>query len=304
LAGFSNSGTGVWAYVDIREGDYISFLYAARALNLYRIVKKEAIVEFRDAPPWPPVTFRESNKTYFYPFRLQLCQERRLNEPIVRPEFAYVAENLLLRAGYRKTHFQADQTTLQMVSQMGDVCSEEAEPFLMSPHSIFTPRFTRRKTDLDVPFICPFNELILQAAIRHRIAVASHLGDLMRAIGVASVAPEEFEVLSEKAVSEGHVDILVKDSVPIGAARKIVLESKLAKAEPSDVTQLCGYTQEFGAECIGRALIAEGFKKGVAAAANQNGVQLIRYEIDGNWEEPKTFAEICATLKLTPAAES
>ena len=40
LAGFSNSGTGVWAYVDIQEGDYISFLYAARALNLYKVVRK------------------------------------------------------------------------------------------------------------------------------------------------------------------------------------------------------------------------------------------------------------------------
>jgi hypothetical protein len=42
LAGFSNSGTGAWAYVDICEGDYISFLYGARAFNLYRVEKKEA----------------------------------------------------------------------------------------------------------------------------------------------------------------------------------------------------------------------------------------------------------------------
>ena len=57
-------------------------------------------------PPWPPVTFRMSGNTYYFPFRLYLKQERTLDEPMIRPEFAYVAENLLLRGGYRKTHFK------------------------------------------------------------------------------------------------------------------------------------------------------------------------------------------------------
>jgi len=79
LAGFSNSSTGIWAYLDIREGDYISFLYGARAFNLYKVMKKEAILEFMDAPPWPPRTFRQSGKTYHYPFRLYLKPERKLS---------------------------------------------------------------------------------------------------------------------------------------------------------------------------------------------------------------------------------
>lgn len=33
LAGFSNSGTGVWAYVDIREGDYISFVFCCARIE-------------------------------------------------------------------------------------------------------------------------------------------------------------------------------------------------------------------------------------------------------------------------------
>lgn len=52
-------------------------------------------------------------------FRLKLKPIRMLEEPLVRTEFAYVAENLLLRGCYSRIHFQAEQTTLQSVSQMG-----------------------------------------------------------------------------------------------------------------------------------------------------------------------------------------
>jgi len=107
--------------VEVQEGDFISFLYGARAHNLYQVIRREAIREFATLPPWPPVTFRESGRTYHFPFRHWLETIREFDEPLVRSEFAYVAENLLLRAGYRKTHFQADQTTLQNVSQMGNL---------------------------------------------------------------------------------------------------------------------------------------------------------------------------------------
>jgi len=65
-----------------------------------------------------PITFR-SKRTYYFPFRLFLKLEREFNEPMVRQEFSYVVENLLLRGGYRKTHFQADTITLYNVSEMG-----------------------------------------------------------------------------------------------------------------------------------------------------------------------------------------
>jgi len=100
LAGFTNSVNGLWTFLDIDEGDFISFLYGARVYNLYRVLRKEAFKNADKLLPWPPVTFKMSGKTYYFPFRLSLKQERVLNEPMVRPEFAYVAENLLLRGGY------------------------------------------------------------------------------------------------------------------------------------------------------------------------------------------------------------
>jgi hypothetical protein len=119
LTGFTNSINGVWTFSELQKGDFISFLYGAKAFNLYKVKSKIAIKNAEKIPPWKPITFKMSGKTYYFPFRVYLEQLRKFEESLIRTEFAYVAENLLLRGGYRKTHFQADQTTLQNVSQMG-----------------------------------------------------------------------------------------------------------------------------------------------------------------------------------------
>lgn len=165
LAGFSDSINGVWTFCEINEGDFISFLYAARAHNLYKVEKKVAFHNALTLPPWKPITFKISRKTYYFPFRLYLSQLRKLEEPLIRAEFSYVAENLLLRGGYRKTHFQADQTTLQNVSQMGQKSLESVEPLEISS-STFVPQFSTSKSFLNAPYVFPFRELILQSAVR------------------------------------------------------------------------------------------------------------------------------------------
>ncbi|MHC4104748.1 MAG: hypothetical protein ACYSR9_07410, partial [Planctomycetota bacterium] len=62
LAGFTDSINGLWTFLDIKEGDYISFLYGAKAHNLYVVQTKEAIKEAEKAPPWPSVTFKQSGR--------------------------------------------------------------------------------------------------------------------------------------------------------------------------------------------------------------------------------------------------
>src|SRR5271155_1559649 len=128
LAGFPSGENGAWTYCEIEEGDLLSFLYGARAHNLYRVIKREALRNAELLPPWKLLTFEETGKTYSFPFRLQLEAVRTFSEALVRAEFAYVAENLLLRGGYSKTHFQADQTTLQSASQMGRPEREPTRP--------------------------------------------------------------------------------------------------------------------------------------------------------------------------------
>ena len=144
--------------MDIKEGAYISFLYGAKAHNLYVVETKEVIKEAEKAPPWPSVTFQQSGRTYYFPFRLNLKPIRQFEESLVRVEFNYVAENLLLRGGYRRTHFQADQTTLQAVSQMGAIWKEETEILLFPDKKFFTPRFTRKRDKVSKPTTFQFQE--------------------------------------------------------------------------------------------------------------------------------------------------
>lgn len=188
LAGFTNSINGVWTFLDIKEGDYISFLYGAKAYNLYEVESKEAIKNAENVSPWPPVTFKQSGRTYYFPFRLQLKPIRKFEESLVRVEFNYVAENLLLRGGYRRTHFQADQTTLQAVSQMGKLWNEEADKLSLLNKGIFVPKFTRQRDKVSLPEIFQFKELILQAIVRRYLSNEENLSKFLKHLNIEVLA--------------------------------------------------------------------------------------------------------------------
>ncbi|MCD6464250.1 hypothetical protein J7L02_01870 [Candidatus Woesearchaeota archaeon] len=294
LAGFTNSINGVWTFSELNEGDYLSFLYGARAHNLYQVVKKEAIENAVNIGPWKPVTFKMSGKTYYFPFRLWLKPIRKFNEPIVRNEFSYVAENLLLRGGYRKTHFQADQTTLQNVSQMGSLYKEGVEK-LNVRYSTFVPKFTRKRSEVSNPKIFLFQEIILQSLIRQKLTNIKDMKRFLDMIDVNSLNPKELEILGEKALPEGHIDLLIKESVPIGLSRNIVIEVKLNKATEKDFEQLLFYIKEFGEECLKGVLIAKDFSKKSVKRYLQ--VSPIIYALN-NFDNPKSFLELLNSLKL------
>lgn len=238
LAGFTNSINGLWTFVDIEEGDFVSFLYGARVFNLYRVEKKEALKGADTIGPWPSVTFQMSGKTYYFPFRLRLKPIRDFTESMVRPEFAYVAENLLLRGGYRKTHFQADQTTLQAVSQMGDLYRKPVKSFATDSCGTFTPCIAWKKTPGSPPEIFPFREFLLQSLVRKHLSCKENLQRFFDLSGLGDLHAEDFEVLGEKALSEGYIDILIKDRSPLGRSRKIIVETKLNRVQCNDVDQL------------------------------------------------------------------
>ena len=175
LARFTNSINGVWTFLEAQEGDYISFLYGAKVFNLYVISGKEAIKDAEAMPPWEPITFRQSGGTYYFPFRLHLAPVRRFEESLVRAEFAYVAENLLLRGHYRKTHFQADQTTLQSVSRMGNLWNGYGTKLESPNYSTFIPRFTARREKQYIPEVFQLHEFILQSLIRRYLCDSNNL---------------------------------------------------------------------------------------------------------------------------------
>jgi hypothetical protein len=203
LAGFPSSTNGLWAYSDIEEGDYISFLYGAKAYNLYRVERKEALRNAQNLPPWDPIVFKNSGKTYYFPFRLTLAPIRKLEETLVRVEFAYVAENLLLRGGYRRTHFQADQTTLSSVSQMGNIY-EQVEKLNIENYETFNPRFTKNKSLVSRPEVFPLQEVIIQALIRRYLIENSNLSLFLRLINIEDLEGKTLESFTIGACGYSH----------------------------------------------------------------------------------------------------
>lgn len=297
LAGFTNSINGLWTFTEINPGDYVSFLYGARVFNLYRVMEKVALKGAEGLPPWPKVTFR-SGRTYYFPFRLRLEPLRELNEPMVRPEFAYVAENLLLRGGYRRTHFQADRVTLHAVSQMGQVYTGLVEP-LDATGETFTPMLTWDKGRERIPYVFRFREIILQSLIRQYLSAPDRLQWLFSQMELGEVNARDFEVLGEKALPEGHIDLLVKDIAPIGASRKVVIEVKTGKASARDVRQVKGYADELGSECVGGALIAGSFSHKALNEARTHGVSCFAYELRGITENGVwSFDKLLESLEL------
>jgi hypothetical protein len=277
LAGFTNSINGLWTFCEIEKEDFVSFLYGAKVFNLYRVKEKEAIRNADGLPPWPSVTFKMSGRTYFFPFRLVLEPIRRFEESMVRPEFAYVAENLLLRGGYRKTHFQADQTTLQSVSEMGSLYDQSIEPLNLSQIDTFVPRLTWDKTKVSNPEIFKFQEFIVQTLLRHFLSDRRNLQSIFASIGISDFAPESFEALGEKALPEGHIDILVKESTPKGLSRKIVIEVKSGSVKTQDIDQLHGYIDEIGDECLAGLLVASKFSRKILTSASRKRIKSFVY---------------------------
>ena len=293
LAGFTNSINGLWTFLDIEEGDYVSFLYGARVYNLYKVVKKEAYENADKLPPWPPITFKVSRKTYYFPFRLHLKQERELSEPMVRPEFSYVAENLLLRGGYRKTHFQADAITFYNVSNMGSIYNKSEEKLELSRET-FVPKIVFDRKKQRNPWKFYFQELILQSLVRKKIR--NFLGEILNNFNL-NLPENEFEILGEKALPEGFVDVFIKLKHPQGSNFYLLVEVKTGEAGRNELEQLESYIKEFGNECRGGILIAKEFSK-KNVKTNYNTL-LIKYEFEQiNKDEEYSYDQLMQKLKL------
>jgi len=299
LAGFTSSINGLWTFVEIQEGDYVSFLYGARVFNLYKVTEKRAFRNADKLPPWPSVTFRMSGKTYYFPFRLYLKPIRELNEPMVRPEFAYVAENLLLRGGYRKTHFQADQTTLHAISQMGELYTKPTDELNFSDYETFSPKLTWDKSLVKIPETFYFQELILQSMIRHHLSGIGELQDFFHKVGLYDLRASDFEVLGEKALPEGHIDMLIKDSRPIGISRKIIIEVKTGGVNANDVKQLKNYMTEIGNECIAGILIGRQSSTKTLREATNKRIIVCSYSFKDVYKDSEiSFEELISKLHI------
>lgn len=293
LAGFPETGNGAWTFADIELGDYISFLYGAKAHDLYRINNKRAIVNASEVGPWPPLEF--NNGEAYFPFRLDLHREREFKESLVRSEFQYVAENLLLRGGYSRTHFQADRTTLQRVSQMGERRETDGLNRDWEPEEK-TAQWVRRRGGFEPPEESRFLEYTLHALLRKHLADDRYQTEFFEMTGFTTLLDQDIEVLGERALPEGHVDLLIRESEPVGQATNIPIEVKLNRCSDEDLTQLRGYIQQLQPECPGGILLAETIPRSFDVP---DDVSLVRASFDGiDMGEPQPISEMLSALRL------
>jgi len=292
-AGLPSTINGLWAYLEIREGDYVSFLYGAKAHNLYKVLRKEAIEGSAFSYPWEPLSRR--GKAVGFQYRLYLKPVRKFDESLAREGFQYIAENLMLRGGYRKTHFQADQTTLQSASQLPEVYSGEPERLSLPPHNNFIPKFVRG-TKTKQQGVFQLREIILHSLIRQHLSKSNKLDNFFGILGFKGFAPEDFEILTEKALPRGYVDLLIKDSKPMGRSRIIAVEVKLSRAGRKDVEQLQRYVEELGEECVVGVIIAEEIPKRISSP----DVRFMKYEFGGiDLKEPRAFEELLSAIQIS-----
>jgi len=168
----------------------------------------------------------------------------------------------------------------------------------MPAYSTFVPSFSYDLSQVDPPFINRLSEVVLQSAIRHRFRSFNDLGDVLARAGLDPAQQDRFEVLGEKALPQGHVDILIKDRVPIASARKVVVEVKLSAAARKDVDQLRDYVDELGSECLGGALIARSFSTRTVEYTRSSGLQPAIYDLEWSESKTMTFEELVNALSI------
>ena len=300
LAGFPSSPNGFWTYLEIEEGDYISFLYGARLWNLYQVQQKMSLLGADKLPPWLPVGTKQE---YHFPFRLALKPERAIEEGLVRPEFSYVAGSLLPRSGYRKTHFQADQATLEKVLKMGEGYSGDVELLTLKAIS-FTPLVSFSKKSDSPPRMYKFRELILQAALKKYLRVQENLERLLSQMGLDRMTTQELEILGELALPEGLVDAVIMQSANLKTQAIVPVEVKLRSASKKDLDQLKQYVDTIGRNrsCPGGALVAEKASPAVTTYAKKLNLHLFAYDLNSlDRTKEYSFDDIFSAFSLNEA---
>ena len=170
----------------------------------------------------------------------------------------------------------------------------------MPPHTTFAPYFVKRKT-VNPPKINLLREEFIHSLLRFYLSKPTVLKYFLGRLGVKEFAESKWEVLGERALERGYVDLLIKEAEPHGEVKQIVIEVKSNDAGEKDVKQLSSYMEEIGEECIAGAVIAKRVSKGARLVTSQN-MYLWRYEFEGiTLDEPHTFEELLSKIRLSPS---
>jgi len=152
-----------------------------------------------------------------------------------------------------------------------------------------------------MPEVCRFKETILQSAIRRYLMHFENLRRFLVNLDLPIDQVDSLEILGEKALPQGHIDLLLKQRVPLGSSFKIPIEVKVNRGSQGDISQLRAYMDELRGDCQVGVLIAADFGKNCGQKATANGIQLVRYKLNADLKHPVTFDEISYGLDLAVA---
>jgi hypothetical protein len=160
---------------------------------------------------------------------------------------------------------------------------------------------TRNRSLFSRPEVFPLQELIIQSLIRRFLSENCNLSSFLELVDVKDLDVETLEVLGEKALPSGHVDILIKEAAPMGRSKKLVLEIKAAKAQSKDVEQLEKYVEELGEECTAGILIAREFPKRIIQkiGMQDKNLKLVTYGLSNfSPDEVYTFEQLLGKIRF------
>jgi hypothetical protein len=198
----------------------------------------------------------------------------------------------------RKSHFQADQTTLFNVSHMGEISGTKPEVLQTPQYATFTPYFVEKRKDAKPPKVDQLREEFIHSILRLHLSRPAILKSFLEELGVSEFVESKWEVLGERALERGYVDLLIKEAEPCGEMKQIVIEVKSGIVVEKDIKQLLSYMEEIGKECIAGMMIAKGVSKKVLRYSSRN-LHFWQYTFEGvDLSEPHTFEELLSRIRL------
>jgi hypothetical protein len=224
IAVFPETDNGVWAYLDICEGDYISLYYNGRIFNLYKVDKKfipeyynngnKAIgdeeydpVALPNGEKWKSIKTKKGN--IYFPYRLSLSLVKETNfatSLIFKPGFERFGINLIPRVSLKKSHFQL---SISDVDKAFKIKNLQITKRGFSLHDFIEINRKHNTSDANFLGINIMNkEIFLQTLIK-RVLEASISKYANIIFDDINFNIHDLEFLSEQAVYGGEADIVI-----------------------------------------------------------------------------------------------
>jgi len=329
IAGFPETANGQWAYLDIYEGDYISFYFNGRIWDLYKVVEKFIPNKYkkniakgnsdRDPVPvfnekrWNPVGNKE--KIYF-PFRMKL---QRLKESDFETSMVFksglerLGINLIPRVSIKKTHFQLPLNSITTYWGLQDIDAQKRN-FSLNSFIECSNRSQNRKSHSN-------SEEVIETLVPHELTISTctHLEIYLQAFykiifeafwfeinPVNEFENRDMEYFSEQTVYGGEADLAI---VPIDNRppeffielknKTIFSKNKLTTDGQKAFEQAVHYSSVFWGKDGTKIAIAgkqRNFSKALSIATLGNNFWF--FQIDESIKIKELFSEKYTKVKL------